>query len=102
MLIKTFTPPNVARAHGKLQVLSGYLDRAFQEFSIEVRIQMRSEGPRAGSLWQCLDCSSCSIFTRGWRSGGVGHRGKSGFCCSCSGDYPSFDQKLGQPVLFFC
>ena len=35
MLIKTFTPPNVARARGKLQVLSGYLDRAFQEFSIE-------------------------------------------------------------------
>jgi len=35
LLIKTFTPPRVARANGKLQVLSGYLDRAFQELSIE-------------------------------------------------------------------
>lgn len=35
LLIKTFTPPEVARANGKLQVLSSYLNRAFQEFSIE-------------------------------------------------------------------
>lgn len=35
LLIKTFTPPGMVRAGGKLQVLSDYLNRAFQEMSIE-------------------------------------------------------------------
>lgn len=53
LLIKTFLPPYIRQARGKLQILSEYLNRAFQEFATE---STHSNTVRRALSTIALDC----------------------------------------------